>query len=62
MTATGFDEIDWAEVATRAKADFGDECIDRFSGRMRITALKLQASVLATNSEDKFAPAARDLT
>ena len=55
MTATGFDEIDWAEVAARAKADFGDECIDRFSGRMRITALKLQASVLATNSEESCA-------
>ena len=62
MTAARLDEIDWAEVAARAKADLGDERIDRFSGRMRIRALKLQASPLTANSDCGFVPAARALT
>ncbi len=28
-------DIDWAEVAARAKADLGDEPVDRFSDRLR---------------------------
>ncbi len=32
-------DIDWAEVAARAKADLGDEPVERFSDRLRMTMM-----------------------
>lgn len=41
--------IDWADVAARARADVGDEEVERVSERVRI--LVLAASVRRGNSE-----------
>jgi hypothetical protein len=57
MTTRAFHGINWAEVAARAKADLGDDRIERFSQRMRATALALQASARPDNSV--FAPASK---
>jgi hypothetical protein len=56
MTRTEIKSINWAEVAARAKAQFGDECIDRFSGRVRTTAPMLRASASPAAIEAGFAP------
>jgi hypothetical protein len=59
VTATESYGINWAEVAARAKADVGEEAVERFSGRMRMTALLLQASARPRDPRDEFAPALR---
>jgi hypothetical protein len=44
-------QIDWAEVARRARADLGDERIARTSERVRTTMLAIAAVVRAGDSE-----------
>ena len=39
MTTQNPDDIDWADVAARARAELGDEPVARFSDRLRMTMI-----------------------
>jgi hypothetical protein len=45
MATNDLQNIDWAEVAARARADLGDERVARFSERLRTTMMLVEGSV-----------------
>lgn len=47
-------DIDWADVAARARADLGDERVARFSERLRTTMLVREHSVRPSDSDGRF--------
>jgi hypothetical protein len=51
VTTRDFHQIDWADVAARARADLGDEWIAQASERVRMTMLILTSSVQPCDRE-----------
>lgn len=54
VTARHLYDIDWADVAARARADLGEERVARFSERLRTTMLVRERSVRPSDSESRF--------
>ncbi len=53
MTTLNPHDIDWADVAARAKAELGDEPVARFSDRLR-KAMNVTAVMLRPGDTEDF--------
>jgi hypothetical protein len=54
VTTSDLYDIDWADVAARARADLGDERVSHFSERLRRTMLVREHSARHRDTEGGF--------